>query len=365
MTKKTIILAGSGHAHLEVIKSFSKKETLSHRFILISPNRDSFYSGLIPRFISGEIKETELSIPSAALAESKGFEFIQDSIQFIAEDKQKVHLASGKILSYDLLSVNIGGLQNKIPSTISNTSLYLRPLENFMNSWKEAEYQIDFQKRHQFIVVGGGAASVEVASALRTRINKISSSNEASASEVYLVTQGPRLCTNFTESISLFLRQDLLAIGVQIYFNENVDKISSNPLHLKNGVQLKFDRIFIVTPTQSAEVLPRSTDSQLKISSSVFAAGDCTKMFAYPELARSGVLAVHQGKHLTQNIRRFLNGESLKTFVPKKQYLNILLTGKKSARLVWGKITLQGWLPFQLKNWIDQKYMKSFDFNRT
>ena len=70
---KTIILAGSGHAHLEVIKAFSKNETTAHRFLLISPHRHTYYSGLIPRLIAGEIDAKNLTINSADFAEAKGF----------------------------------------------------------------------------------------------------------------------------------------------------------------------------------------------------------------------------------------------------------------------------------------------------
>ena len=67
---KTVVLIGSGHAHLEVLKALTTEVVAKHRFILISPSRQTYYSGLIPRLIIGEFQERNLKINSADFAES-------------------------------------------------------------------------------------------------------------------------------------------------------------------------------------------------------------------------------------------------------------------------------------------------------
>jgi NADH dehydrogenase FAD-containing subunit len=102
-------------------------------------------------------------------------------------------------------------------------------------------------------------------------------------------------------------------------------------------------------------------DSKLRLSPCIFAAGDGTEMADHPNLPRSGVIAVHQGRHLVHNIRNALNGLEPSDFKIKNKLLNILITGENSARLVWGNFSFEGKLPLRLKNWIDQRYMSSFE----
>ena len=80
-----------------------------------------------------------------------------------------------------------------------------------------------------------------------------------------------------------------------------------------------------------------------------------------PNLPRSGVIAVHQGRHLAQSIRAILAGHNLRDFAIPQNQLNILISGDRSARLVWGSVSFKGQWPLLLKNWIDESYMKKFE----
>ena len=101
-------------------------------------------------------------------------------------------------------------------------------------------------------------------------------------------------------------------------------------------------------------------DSKLQLSSGIFAAGDGTEMTDYPYLPRSGVIAVHQGRHLAQSIRKSISNLEPLDFDFKTNQLNILITGEKFARLVWGQFSIEGKWPLRFKNWIDERYMASF-----
>ncbi|MGE3757473.1 MAG: NAD(P)/FAD-dependent oxidoreductase [Pseudobdellovibrionaceae bacterium] len=354
---KTVVLAGSGHAHLEVIKAFSKEEIAAHRFLLISPRRQTYYSGLIPRLITGEIDVSKLTINSADFAEAKGFYFLQDSIQAINHAENTVTLASGKMERFDLLSMNVGGTPKKIPTESPFNTIYLRPFDDFMPRWREVQRICSACVSPRFVVVGGGAAAVEVATALRIRLNR----NQARKSEVHLVTKGPRLCEGYTEQISDSIQRSLLDFSIQVHLNEAVGEILSKHIKLSSGEKLEFDSIFIVTPTEPSEITSAKIDSTLRISSNIFAVGDGATMLGHPELPRSGVIAVHQGRHLAQSIRNILSHQSPKDFAIRSKQLNILISGENSARLVWGNFSFEGRLPLQIKNWIDERYMRKFD----
>ncbi len=103
MKSKTVIIVGSGHAHLEIIKALIAEEIGKHQFILISPSRQTYYSGLIPRLIAGEIDDKKLTVNSADFAERKGFRFIQGEVESVDQMDQTMFLKSGEKIYFDLL----------------------------------------------------------------------------------------------------------------------------------------------------------------------------------------------------------------------------------------------------------------------
>lgn len=360
MNKKTILLAGSGHAHLEVIKLLTIDEIQSNNFILVSPSRQTYYSGLIPRFIASEIQATQLTIESADYATKKGMHFIQDSVQSIDESQNQVRLQSGQILNYDLLSLNTGGLASSIESENEEATIYLRPFDDFIKKWQSInetiEKSVHNKKSLNFVVVGGGAAAVEVATALSIRLEKIKNFK----SEIHLITRSSRLCENYPEKISTLIYKSLLDLNIKIYFNENVEKIEKNKIILSGHI-INYDFVFIVTPTMPSDIIKKEINSKLQVSDTIFSVGDGTKMYGQPKLPRSGVIAVHQGRHLTNSIKNILNGKEVKVFkIPSKQ-LNILIASKNSARLVWGRISIKTSWILDIKNLIDHRYIRQFN----
>ncbi len=356
MKNKTILLIGSGHAHLEVLKALTAKEIEKHKFILISPNRQTFYSGLIPRFIAGEIDASNLTIRSADYAKSKGIEFIQDEVVSIDAINKSVDLKSGAKIFFDLLSINIGGTPTVIPSDCPFNTVYIRPFDDFVPKWREIQRICSSCSNPRFVVVGGGAAAVEIAVGLQIKLKK----NQAKNSEVHLISKGSRICENYTEKISAQIKQSLLNSGIKIHLNEPITHIYEKKIKFNQSDDLSFDAIFIVTPTRPSKIFQGKVDSKLQLTSSIFAVGDGTEMTDYPNLPRAGVIAVHQGRLLVQNIRNSLAALEPAKFKLKEKYLNILFTGENSARLVWGNFSFEGKWPLLLKNWIDKRYMNKF-----
>ena len=354
--KKTVLLAGSGHAHLEVIKALSRDEIAAHRFVLVSPFRETYYSGLIPRLMMGDVDKAKLTIGSANFAEAKGIQFLRDSIFSFSESQNEVTLASGRIEKFDLLSLNVGGSPILLPTASPFETVYLRPFDDFLPRWREVQRICSSCSNPRFVVVGGGAAAVEVATALRIHLNR----NQAKSSEVHLVARGSRLCENYSTSTSAGILRSILALKIRVHLNVSVDAIGKGQISLQVGEQLGFDAIFIVIPTMPSKLSERKIDSTLRLAPHIFGVGDGTSMQDRPSLPRSGVIAVREGQHLIESIRRILRGEQPKEFVVPRHQLNILISGENTARAVWGRFSIEGHLPFRVKSWIDEKYMNGF-----
>jgi selenide, water dikinase len=354
---KHILLVGSGHSHLEVLKNLSRDEISAHHFTLISPETESYYSGLLPRLIMGDISTENLILHSAQFAESKGVKFIKDRLISFHSGERKASFESGLELKFDILSIDIGGEPQKMKTEDPINPVSLKPISGFVRRWPDIQQLFTGQVNPSFVVVGGGPASVEIATALKIRLNR----NQAPQAPIHLVTQSERLCQNYSEKISAQILKSLQKISVQVHFNEKVSHIYSNYILLSSSEKLKFNKIFLALPNENPEMIKKKINNKLMLEENIFAVGDCVQMSDYPKLPRSGVTAVRQGQHLAENLKKLLRGEKLDEFNPAKHQLNILISSSNQARLIRGSLNFEGKIAFQLKNYIDSKYI--FQFN--
>ncbi|MFB6372871.1 MAG: selenide, water dikinase SelD, partial [Bradymonadaceae bacterium] len=92
----------------------------------------------------------------------------------------------------------------------------------------------------------------------------------------------------------------------------------------------------------------------------VFAAGDIAEMENY-DRPKSGVFAVRHGPPLEKNLRRSIAGRKLKRHRPQKNFLQIITTGDQNAVATRGFWSVQGGWVWNLKDWIDRRWMRKWD----
>jgi NADH dehydrogenase FAD-containing subunit len=94
----------------------------------------------------------------------------------------------------------------------------------------------------------------------------------------------------------------------------------------------------------------------------VFGGGDCISLEGH-NLARVGVYAVRQNPILLQNLLAALEGGEMMTFAPQAHYLLIFNMGDGKG-IFWKRgLVWQGRLAFIFKNYIDMRFMKSFQIS--
>lgn len=91
----------------------------------------------------------------------------------------------------------------------------------------------------------------------------------------------------------------------------------------------------------------------------VFGGGDCVAMQGRP-LPKIGVYAVRQAPVLAHNLIATLEGKPLHRFVPQRRYLLILNLGDGTGLATWGCFYWHGRLAFRLKDYIDRRFLASF-----
>ena len=169
MNKKTLILAGGGHTHVLLLKRI-QRQPVPCRVLLLSGHRYTPYSGMLPGVIAGLYEPEEAHIDLATLAADCDCGFLEDDVVSLDAEANQLVTAKGEILDYDWLSINTGSTQSRVvdgPDCIS-----LKPVIPFL-SWLSTDFpqRLDNIKKFDLVIIGAGAAGVEVALAMTRRFH--------------------------------------------------------------------------------------------------------------------------------------------------------------------------------------------------
>jgi len=366
--KKRLVLAGAGHAHLEILTHLSAFVKNEIAVFVISPDEHHYYSGMGPGLLSGIYSVQEARFNIKKMTESAGGIFIKAYVKDIDADNKCVYLSNGSSIDYGILSINTGSAAGANLSKIQQPNVFpVKPVQNLYNARGKI---IEHARKGKInvVVAGGGPAGVEIAAALSRLAHDCE--NEIL---VYLVTGG-RLLKNFPKKFSSMAKDSLSNNGINI-INSRIVSISNGVLSVGNGQSLDFD--FLLNATGITPSLPEvksglstENDGSLFVNEflqavnhpDVFAGGDCIS-FCPMKLDHVGVYAVRQGPVLLQNIQAVFSSRQLKKFHPRKTYLQILNMGDDTGLLKMGKIVMNGILPFKIKNMIDLRFMKKYQIS--
>lgn len=361
---RKIILVGGGHAHVEVVRQCRLKQPHT-RVTLISPHRHANYSGMLPGLIAGHYKWDECHIDLAALCDGGLVRFIEASACRIDTDKRIVECQDGNEYEYDLLSVDVGSTSDiEFIAGASIVGCKVKPVAEFLSA---VEQILEQGTRRRLVIVGGGAAGMELCLALAHRAR-----NCGVQFEMHLVTSAQRLAENLGPLARCLLGRALARQSVKCHLSKDVTQVGRDQLHFRDGGTLLFDELIWATGAAAPAWLRSSglaldargfihVDASLRSTShaQVYAAGDVASM-ASLRLAKSGVHAVRQGPILAHNLL-FANGEQeLKRYLPRSRSLALLSTGGHHAVASWGGLAWSGRWVWRWKDHIDRRFMRRY-----
>lgn len=358
---KRLLLLGAGHAQLAVLAALARRPMAQAEVMLVSASDRLVYSGMVPGLVAGRFSFDECSIAIEPLAAAAGARYVRGQAMAIDAAEQIVTLADGRQLDYDLLSLNTGPVQDRerIPGAHAH-ALFLRPIEAFTQQWPRACALADAEPI-DVVVVGGGAAGIEIALAVRQSLG--------AASTLALVCDGPVL-PSYRPAVQRRALAALERRGVVLLPGRCT---AIEPGHVAVGtMRVACDVPILATGADPPAWLAGSglaldaagyvrVGGTLQSAShpNVFAAGDLIARDDAPH-PRSGVYAVRAGPVLAENLHRFEADTKLLAYTPQPRSLNLLALGDGRAIASWGAWSFQGYSMGWWKDRIDRSFVARY-----
>lgn len=365
MTTRHLVLVGGGHAHLEVLRRFAERPEPGLRLTLIAREPRTLYSGMVPGVIARDYELEEATIPLAPLARAAGARFLVDEVCGLDLAASTVRCASGKIVAFDLVSLDTGGVADLSVPGAAEHAIPARPIADFVARIGELDEIVRSVNEPALIsVVGGGAAGCELALALSMRYRR--------SAQISLHCGTPRLLPDFPRAAARKVERCLGWRLGRAYTGDPVVTVEEQILQRGYCQSAFFDAVVWATGVAAPPWL-RSTalaldergfvrvDRSLRSVSDprVFAAGDVAAIEG-ASVPKAGVWAVRAGPVLAENLRLAARGQALRSWRPQRRALVLINAGWKQAIGIWGPFVFEGEWVWRWKDSIDRRFVARY-----
>lgn len=390
MSKKTLLLIGGGHAHIQVVLSLSDLSSI--RRVLVSDTPSAVYSGLLPSVVAGLRPAVDAEVDLRALCRAYGWTFVVGRVVSLdpSRNRATVQPATGARmrLAYDVASLDVGSRTRPVPGAAPTGErlpmiLATRPIgrlaagvDAFEQLVRTAATKPGAPAVRDVLVAGGGAAGAEVAFALQSRL--ADSLHGLCKIRVTLVAPRRTLDGQFGHALGSSVRGALRGRGI-VRVSGRVTRVDAPGIAvIDDAGERTFDLLAVATGAaahswlSASSGLPVDGDGFVSVEPSlqtasfpnVFATGDCASFggrFGKNFPPKAGVYAVRQGPVLANNLRVAIEGEGgMVEYAPQSKFLTLLSTG--DGRAIGSKygIAFSGTWVYHLKSYIDDKWQRRF-----
>lgn len=375
---RKLVLVGSGHAHLQILKWWQRRSIKNVELTLISAFGQVAYSGMLPSTLAGLYQPEQMLIDLPKLCDACGVRLIVDRANRLDPFQRIIEFAHQPALEFDVASINIGSVPASEPLWQSHRILIsVKPLPSFLQRFAVRFRELVEQWRMapgpellQIVVVGAGATGVELALCLEQHKHEL----ELPA-DVRLVDGSSAILGGFAPRTIRRVEKLLKHRGIDLSLGSPVvdcDDEGPPTLVLENGRRIRADLVIWAAgasppmalrgfelPKSSRGFLSTRTTLQSSADVPVFVAGDVADL-EFHAIPKAGVYASRQAPILWRNLQNYLLGRPLEVYKPQQGFLKLLSCGDGTAILDYkGFSTHSGWA-WMLKDWIDRGWARQF-----
>lgn len=334
--------------------------------VLVTPSTHQDYSGMLPGWIAGHYALPQCRINLQPMVRAGNIHLVTSKIVSMDADNHCVRLADEQQIEYDVLSLDTGSeIDTSMLEMAGEKLLPAKPIAEFFSAWPRVLAQTIEQADYRLLIVGGGAAGVELALAARHAFTRAGLERG-----IDLVVSEGGLLEGHAPGVRQRAARFIAHVNIAVHRLSAVG--TPQGVLLADGNALPADCVIAATGKRAPGWLGLSklkldeagfiaVDGQQRSlsHSNVFAAGDvCARQDRAVE--RSGVHAVRSGPILAANLLATFTGGSMKTYRPRRHSLYLLACGPQYAIASWGPFSAEGKWVWHWKDRIDRRFVERF-----
>jgi selenide,water dikinase len=369
---KRLLLVGGGHSHVEVIRRFGLQPPAGVGVTVVSPDRHTPYSGMLPGLVAGHYAFDDCHIDLDRLCRNANVEFVPGTITALDLPRNEAVCADGRRIAFEIASVNTGSVPAAGTPGAREHAIGVKPVASFLTAWSAALERVCASAEPlRITVVGGGAGGVEILLAMERRL-RATLPDRHPYPELALITDSATLLPSHSRRVQRIFTRIFRERGIALHAGSGVTQVEPGLLRLSNGPSVAADWAVWATGA-AAPLWPRSSglavdargfiqvDSSLRSvsHSNVFAAGDIASMGGHPH-PKSGVYAVRQGPPLAHNLRAAIAGEPPAHYHPQPRALALISAGDRYAVASYAGLCVEGGWVWRWKDRIDRAFMARY-----
>ncbi|MBW8877148.1 MAG: FAD-dependent oxidoreductase [Acidobacteria bacterium] len=368
-----LLLVGAGHAHLEILRRLILEPLRDVELTLVSLGPLHHYSGMVPGYLQETYQEDEIAVRVTDLVARARGRFFAGRAVGLRPGHQAVHVQTSPEeiveIPYDLVSFAVGSNTAGVDAPeVAGEAQRIKPLERVTALHARLRMLGEVGGTVPAVVVGGGAAGVEVALAMAAALEKA-----GAAHRITLVEAGEEILSGYSNRFRRRARSILHQRGIVARTSVRVVAVHSDAAEIQDGTRIPSRLTVWLTGAVSWPLfrdsgLPLDDRGFLLIDDSlrsvddprIFAVGDCGTLASHPETPKAGVYAVREGPVLWQSLKATMAGGEPPRYVPQEGFLSILNTGDGRALLDYKGIISHSRWAWRLKDRIDRRFMRRY-----
>jgi selenide,water dikinase len=368
---RDLVLVGGGHTHVQVLRRWMMEPLPGVLLTVVLDRPVALYSGMVPGFVAGDYAAHELEIDVVPLARRAGARVILSAATRVDPVARRIEIEGRPPIRYDVASLDVGSTIRALdlPGAREH-AVPTRPIGDFVERIGRRiarEAAGAEAPALRVVVVGAGAAGLEVAFTLAARLRAAGRQSHFS-----VLGASPDLLPGHPDRVARRAGRSAERRGIEIRLGVRVTRVEKDALVLE-GARQPYDLLIWATgaaphaflassplPLDDAGFVRVRPTLQVVGHDDLFAVGDCASLEGSPWVRKAGVFAVREGPVLDANLRARLCDDPLRPYRPQRDFLMLLNLGDGEALgAKWG-LALEGRWLWRLKDRIDRGFMRRF-----
>lgn len=366
-----LVLIGGGHAHVQVLRRLAMSPIPQTHLTVVLDEPNATYSGMVPGYIAGDYQAEDLQIDVVPLSRRARARVVLSKALSVNPVAKLVEIEGRPPLPYDIASMDVGSsVRNLDLPGVRRHALITRPIGRFVkefNTILTSRLESIQSKEIALVVVGGGAAGIELAFTLGSRLETC-----GLYPNISIVSESHSILATYPKQVVNHAMKEIERRDIKIITGQHVSGVESNAVLVGDG-KIGCDLVVWATgaappPIVTLSDLPKDEIGFVRVNPSLqvegfpdlFAVGDCASLKATPRIPKAGVYAVRQGPILIKNLRAHVSSRKFRNYRPQSNFLSILnLGGRKAVASKWRFVTSNS-INWRIKDWIDRRFMRRF-----